>query len=440
MSAQATEPKVQGHSADAVADQRSLHWCVEASIEEAGILYETLQEQLGGDTATFSDISTLCDRLDAHLDVLRITGAQAWSLLDVQLASPSPGLMFVATVLSLEQRQSRRLKALIALAEADAMLGAAVLYAFGWVPATVTAPLVAPMLGASVPFYQRIGLYLCCQHQVPADTALERAITSPDHTVQLLALDVIGETGALDLLPYCLQRLTAEDSAVRFAACRASLMLGERTRPLPLLMQWATTPSPQQKAALALLTVFLPVTQAQSFLATVGRNTPDRRLLVQLAGKLGDPANIPALLRLMPDPLLGRIAGHAFSMITGADLVALNLERPAPADVTVGPNDDPVDDNVAADMDDALPWPDPNKVSHWWAQHSGRFVAGQRYLAGNAITVEQCLQVLQQGDQLQRRAAALHLKALNPASPLFAVDAPAWRQKARLASMIATLR
>lgn len=439
MSAQATETKVQGHSADAVADQRSLHWCVEASIEEAGVLYETLQEQLCGDTATFSDISTLCDRLDAHLDVLRIAGAQAWSLLDVQLASPSPGLMFVATVLSLEQRQSRRLKALIALAEADAMLSAALLYACGWVPATVTAPLVTPMLGASVPFYQRIGLYLCRQHQVPADTALERAITTPDRTVQLLALDVIGETGALDLLPYCQQRLTAEDCAVRFAACRASLMLGERTRSLPLLMQWATKPSPQQKAALALLTVFLPVTQAQSFLATVGRNTPDRRLLVQLAGKLGDPANIPALLRLMPDPLLGRIAGHAFSIITGADLVAFNLERSAPADVTVGPNDDPGDDNVDSDMDDALPWPDVAKVSHWWAQHCGRFVAGQRYLAGNAITVEQCLQVLQQGDQLQRHAAALHLKALNPASPLFTVDAPAWRQKARLASMIATL-
>lgn len=440
MSAQTTDENVQAQAAPVTELQRSLNWCVEASVEEAGVLYETLQEQLCGDTATFHDISTLCDRLDAHLDVLRIAGTQAWSLLGVQLASPNAGLMFTATVLSLEQRQSRRLKMLIALAETDAGLESALLYAFGWVPAAATAPLVVPMLGASSPLYQRIGLYLCRQHQVAADTALERVITVPDRRLQIVALEVTGETGALDLLPYCIQRLGVDDPDLRHAACRACLLLGERQRSLPLLTQWVSTPSPHQKAALSLLTAFLPVTQAQSVLATVGRNSPDRRLLVQLAGELGDPANVPAMLRLMPDPVLGRIAGHAFGMITGADLVALNLDRPAPPDMNTRPDDNPENDNVDADADDALPWPDQSKVSEWWAQHSGRFMVGQRYLAGSAITVEQCLQVLQQGNQLQRRAAALHLKALNPASLLFPVDAPAWRQKARLASLIATLR
>lgn len=418
------------------ASRQSLAWCLETSVSEAAFLFEELVTQLQDPATGFSDLCMQFERIESHLDALRVADESAWPVIGEQLESPTPGLVFVATVLSLEQRNSRRLKGLIALAEADPGMRTAIFHAFAWVPLSFTQPVLPNLLGAASSFYRQIGLQMCRQHAVHADTELERAVTCPDMSLQIMALDAIGENGMLDLLPYCIQRISADNAALCFAACRASLLLGERDRALPGMMQFALKPCPQQKTALALLAASLPLAQAQTFLSSVARQSPDRRLLIQLAGELGDPANIPALLRLMQDDALSRIAAHAFSVITGLDLVAQNMEIAAPKAVSTGPNDNPDDDHVKPDPDEALPWPDQEKVAIWWSQNSGRFTAGQRYLAGQLVSRHQCLAILGQGDQAQRRTAALQLKMMDPGASLFQVEAPSWRQQARLSRLL----
>ena len=53
---------------------------------------------------------------------------------------------------------------------------------------------------------------------------------------------------------------------------------------------------------------------------------------------------------------------------------------------------------------------------------------GSRYLCGEPIRQECCLDVLKTGQQRQRRAAALELALLDPGQPLFNTSATARRQ------------
>jgi uncharacterized protein (TIGR02270 family) len=130
-----------------------------------------------------------------------------------------------------------------------------------------------------------------------------------------------------------------------------------------------------------------------------------------------------------------RVAGEAFSLLTGADLAFLDLERKPPENFESGPNDDPNDPNVEMDPDDGLPWPHPERIQKWWGANSGRFQAGTRYFLGAPVTREHCLDVLKNGYQRQRILAAHYLCLLEPGTPLFNTSAPAWRQQRLLAKM-----
>jgi uncharacterized protein (TIGR02270 family) len=161
----------------------------------------------------------------------------------------------------------------------------------------------------------------------------------------------------------------------------------------------------------------------------------ERRWLIEGSALVGDPASVPWLLTKMNVDANARLAGEAFTTVTGADLVVLGLERRPPEGFESGPSDDPSDPNVEMDPDDGLPWPDPRKVETWWAANATRFQNGQRYFMGAPITREHCIDVLKNGYQRQRILAAHYLCLLEPGTPLFNTSAPAWRQQRLLATM-----
>ena len=156
------------------------------------------------------------------------------------------------------------------------------------------------------------------------------------------------------------------------------------------------------------------------------------RKVIQGAGLIGDPSYIPWLIGHMADDKWARLAGESFSMITGADLALLDLERKPPENIDSGSNDDPEDENVDMDADEDLPWPDQVRVQAWWTQHGTRFAQGTRHFVGAPVSRNHCLDVLKNGYQRQRIAAAYHLCLLAPGTPLFEWRAPAWRQQREL--------
>ena len=115
----------------------------------------------------------------------------------------------------------------------------------------------------------------------------------------------------------------------------------------------------------------------------------------------------------MEEPVLARVAGESFAMITGADLSHDDLERDAPpAEATPTPDGEPADDVPAHDPDEHLPWPDAALVRAWWNREGRRFARGTRHLRGRPIGAAACKAAWQEGQQRQRRAAAYELKLM----------------------------
>src|SRR5262249_36731701 len=86
------------------------------------------------------------------------------------------------------------------------------------------------------------------------------------------------------------------------------------------------------------------------------------RLVCQGAAAIGDPAVVPWLLERMAARDVARVAGEAFTAITGIDLAYHDLEAKPPDGFASGPSDDAADEDVALDPDEDLPFPDPRLV------------------------------------------------------------------------------
>jgi uncharacterized protein (TIGR02270 family) len=152
------------------------------------------------------------------------------------------------------------------------------------------------------------------------------------------------------------------------------------------------------------------------------------RVAFAAAAALGDPAALPWLLDRMADPAMARRAGLAWSMITGLNLGAAELEAEAPKGLSAGPTDEADDEDVSEDPDDGLPFADLDALRAWWQDAQARFEPGKRYLLGKPVTDGAWLEeVLSRGHQVARAAAALELAMSGRRKSLPEVRAVAWR-------------
>jgi uncharacterized protein (TIGR02270 family) len=153
------------------------------------------------------------------------------------------------------------------------------------------------------------------------------------------------------------------------------------------------------------------------------------RLAIIGVGVIGDPILIPWLIEQMAIPALARVAGEAFTMITGVDIAYEDLEGEWPEGFEAGPTEDPEDENVDMDLAEDLPWPKPEAIQTWWKNRQGQFRSGTRYLLGKPMSPDWLRDVLRNGRQPQHAAAALELALQQPGQPLFEVRAPGSRQE-----------
>jgi uncharacterized protein (TIGR02270 family) len=168
---------------------------------------------------------------------------------------------------------------------------------------------------------------------------------------------------------------------------------------------------------------------AHAWQQSLAYNPDTMRLAIIGAGVVGDPVSISWLTEQMAIPELARVAGEAFMMITGVDIAYEDLEGEWPEGFEAGPTEDPEDENVAMDPDEDLPWPKPEAIHTWWRNHQGQFRSGTRYLTGKPMSSDWLWDVLRNGRQRQRAAAALELALQQPGQPLFEVRAPGFRQQ-----------
>ena len=375
------------------------------------------------------DLDGIDERLEAHLDGLHVGGADGWRLAcDLFAAHHEDGEAFLLLSLAAADPQDARLEtALSLLMPTLSVLESAGAHTLAWLPATSTKRIVQRGLLHADPICRRMALRAAFAHGHDPDCVTQQIITSQRYRECLArAIQAVGELGRVDLYAACRPHLTSDDIPVRFWTSW-TLALRTASGESRKTLQWfATARSPFAVAAAALAARRLAPLDAQAWIDLLATTHP--RLAIQAAGAAGDPVRLPWLLERCADPALARVSGEAISLITGVDLAYLDLDGDQPADFTPpGPTDDPADPNVDTDPDEHLPWPDVAKLSRWLAQQS--FPVGVRHLCGKPIEAAWCQQVLRDGYQRQRLAAAHELAAIDPTAPLFNTAAPAWVQR-----------
>ena len=382
---------------------------------------------------TLTSLAQLDERVAAHLAGLRLAGAEGLDACLDKLPTREPGTLFAATVLAVRNWSTPALTQVLTIAETEAAFEREAAAALGWAQKHDLQGLVRHLLGEASPFLRRLGIAACAVHRVDPGRALDDAITDPDPALRGRALKAAGELGRADLLEPLQTRLgDDEDASCRFWAAWSAVLAGDRGRAVVALQRLGMTASPFQYRVIGIAPRVLAPDAARDWLKTLSEDPEQLRALITAVGVYGDPHYVPWLIKQMATPAGARVAGEAFSMITGVDLAYEDLEGEWPEGFHAGPTENPEDEDVEMDPDEDLPWPAPELVARWWADNKTRFVAGRRYLCGRPITDEHCREVLRSGYQRQRIAAALELALMRPDRPLFEWRAPAFRQQALL--------
>lgn len=405
-------------------------------VQETASLVETRMALLRLPHVNLHGLGRLDDRLLAHLDGLAVAGAAVHSLLEAEFESPSRGAAFALAVPAIESGRPETLERIWLLAEEAPAVVDGLKTAIGWVKRRHLQGIVRDLMRHADPARRVTGVTACAMHRTDPGFGSGAFLDDPAAAVRSRALRAVGELGLADLTPRCLAAMRDDDAECRFWATWSSVLLGNRGVALEALRRLALEPDqPHRARAFRLSLQAMDARAAHATLKDLAVDPALTRWLIQGSGIAGDPSYVPWLIGHMANPETARLAGESFTLVTGADLDALQLWRPQPEDVESGPSEDPDDTNVDLDADEGLMWPDSQKVEAWWAANAGRFQKRQRYFMGAPVTWEHCLDVLKHGYQRQRILAAHYLCLLNPGTPLFNTSAPAWRQQRLLAKM-----
>ena len=406
---------------------------VEKYLETSSFLWLLRDRAVTAPHYTLEFLSRLDNRVEAHIDGLRVAGDAGWGLLVEQLQFEEAGEVFAAAVLAFESHDGARIERVLEVAERVPDTVPGFVSALGWVEKPRLQGTVKAFLGASSPFLRRLGIAACAVHRVDPQGALGQALADPDPALRARALKAAGELGCADLLEVVRQHLNDDDAACRSWAAWSAVLLGDRRQAPRTLLAIASDPaSPWRERALRLIPRLLASNSAQAWFRPMADDPALLRPLIAAIGTHGDPRYVPWLIRQMGTAPVARFAGEAFSMITGVDLAYADLEGEWPEGFTAGPTEDPEDEDVEMDPDEDLPWPAPALVESWWGENAVRFPAGRRFLCGQPVSEAHCREVLRTGYQRQRIAAALELALMRPDRPLFEWRAPAFRQQAAL--------
>lgn len=402
---------------------------IDQHAEEAAFLWLLRSEVVHAPHYDLADLAKLDDRVEAHLDGLRIAEDYGWQAVSENLQAEEAGEVFAAAILALEGNSIDHIQLVYDTVEKIPETLPGLVSALGWVAPQNLQGKVNGLLVSDKPLWRRVGIRACAIHRVDPGKFLDQAIEDDVISLKTSAIRTAGEVGRVDLKPNLLGLLNHPDHTVRFWAAWSAVLLGDRGPAITILRDEIESNGLFCERAMHAALPLMDGEAVKSTLKVLAENKETLRQAIKGIGISGDPRYVPWLIQQMQDPKLARVAGESFSFICGVDLAYQDLECDLPEEAAAGPTESPDDENVAMDPDEDLACPDTQLVAQWWRDNSHRFSPGQRYLYGLVNSEEQCQAVLRTGTQRLRYLAAMLSALRQPSVKLFETRAPGKRQQ-----------
>jgi uncharacterized protein (TIGR02270 family) len=394
--------------------------------EEAAFLWSQRSRAVADPAYTLRSLEALDERIEAHLDALRIAGDAGWALCRARLENSEGGEVFPLAILAFGAGHRERMLDALTVGCVSASSRHGLISALGFLDYRTVEPWVGRLLEAKAPMHRAVGVAACAIQRVDPGGALAAAANDGDPAVRSRALRAVGELKRRDLLNDVRARLGDDNEECRFWAAW-TLTLYRDPAGLNVLTKWLGREDRLGCEALRLSLRAMTTDEGREWIRRLANDPARRRAAVIGAGVLGDPATVAWLIGNMRTRALSRLAGEAFSMITGVDLAYHDL-----AQTTFGGEGEPEEEADDTADDAVLPWPHPQRIAEWWQSRQADFQERTRYLAGHPVSADAARRVLLYGQQRQRAAGALELALREPDDVLFEVRARGSQQRRQL--------
>lgn len=371
-----------------------------------------------------TDLAELDARIDAQLNGLMTAPEESWALCARALELQQPDNLFTAGVLAFRSLDTRYIQHVVeaGLGSKHALCG--LVAAMAWLPGRLVHSWIKKFLTSKDLNHKYLALAACSARcEDPREfltNMLERDDCLAHPLLYARALRLIGELKRFDLLPALRKGMISDDKDIVFWATWSAILLGEKSLAVNL-QSYALNTNPHQIRAMALCFRILPLETARSWITLLAKDPANNRLVITATASLGDPQAINWLIAQMRTPAVTRLAGEAFTTITGIDLQEhkLVLEELPDLDAHL-PDDGAQNEDIELSDDEYLPFPDANKIAAIWQKYQQRYAPAQRYFMGKIISSdlsvsEHLRHVFANGQQRQRQIAALELALLEPA-------------------------
>ncbi|MBI5255972.1 MAG: TIGR02270 family protein [Burkholderiales bacterium] len=389
---------------------------------EAAFLWGQRHRAVAAPHYRLAQLRRLDSRLLAHLAGLQLAGEAGWQAVLALLGDADAGAVFTAAFLAFGAQDADRMRHVLAVALAEPAFAAPFCDAMGWHEPGLVHSGLQRLLASPAGDHRRLGCAALTAQRAHDQRALARLVGDADASVRALALQAAGAMKLDALRPRLAAAFEDADPHCRFWAAWSLALMGDAAAARSAFEIGCFLPDVAAEAIQVAMRCAEP-DWCRDTIRTLATNAATRRFAIQATGAFGDPATVPWLIEQCADPAQAPVAGEAVTAITGADLKRLDLDTEPPADA---PERRPEDDD--------LPWPDAPRLQAWWAGPAGRLGAGQRHLGGEPVSAVAAWQLLREGPQRLRRAAALELGRLEARAVVFPVDARADWQAGRLAA------
>lgn len=366
-----------------------------------------------------SDILELEQRIEDCLDGLMTSIELAWPLCADALDLAEPGEVFTAAVVAFRSHDMNHIQQVVDIGLSNDTAVKGLISALGWLPGNLVHSWIKKFFTSKDLNHKFLAIAACSvRRENPEEylnNILERSDCKAHVRLYSRSLRLIGELRRLDLMPYLEEALNSDDDALRFWAIWSSILLGKHEI-VKKLEPYVFNSGPYQELAINIAFRVLPIEQARGWISTLAKTEGQIRNVIKASGILGDPHAVNWLINKMQDTSFAKLAGEAFTLITGVDLEEHQLIKESIIDQDLIDKDIPEEETFELD-DENLPWPDQSRIKKLWMNHASNFITGQRYLLGKPITVELQKNRIDKATQRHRHALAIEL-ALMGETPL----------------------